>query len=150
MKRILSYILIFCILLINFSCRSTSLITKGEIGQKKTDREILILKAANKTYELRNYKLESEYIEGDIYRKTTHTRTTKGDSNFIVVILDSDYSVIPEEFPIKGVQIPDSVIEKIEYKKLNTPLTILTVTAVLIPIILIISNNNWSWSSPFR
>lgn len=134
------------ILFIIVSCKTSQVITKYEIPQKTIDRRILTLETTKKTYELHNYNLHEEYIAGDIYSK----HNLENNESFIVVFLNSAYLIPSEEFLIKDVEIPNSMIDRIIYKHPNVPLTILTVTGVSLIVGIVVFaltfeiNLNWS------
>lgn len=120
MKKILSFLLSFCILVAQFGCSTFKTIPQQEASITATQKHYLILHAPGNRYQLSHYRFTDAGLEG-------HLEPFEGGNlNTFHVFTDMRFSHPGSSVKVPVV-IPNSHIQKVKYARHSTLKTILFV-----------------------
>lgn len=125
MKKFISILLCYCILMLPTGCRSSKLLTSDEAETKKGTQNYLILHTPNRDYKIFNYKFAKDSIEGDL------RIFSPGKSKTINLYTKMIFNIKLDRNSSEFVRISKSDITKITYKEFSAGNTIIAVVGVL-------------------
>jgi len=145
MKKIVSILLVFCILSFSPGCQSAKLLSMDEASTMSTDKKYIVLHTPKRVYKLVDYKFTNDSVEGNLMKFSG--KNTYAINIYTIFILD--YKLENEER--QYIKLPKSVIEKITYAKDSPEKTILAVLGGIGVIVLIgvIAVNNMTIDAGF-
>lgn len=135
MKKILSFLLAFSILVGHFGCSTFKTVPKQEAAMTVSKKNFLIVHAPGMRYELSNYQFTDTGLKGDL--KTFEG----GNLNTMHVFTDMHFSLPGHSMAMLPVFIPQDHIQKIKYARPSTLKTILFVGGILAVITLVGMNS---------
>ena len=132
MKKLTTYILIFCVLNISFnSCVTSSLISVEEINEMANNK-FLIIHTPQKNYKLVDYIFTDHKLEGKLEILTKY----KGFNIHVYTL--RNFNIKLDKNSSEYVEVLESEISKITYKKEKVGLTILVAASSMLGIIILI------------
>jgi hypothetical protein len=142
MKKFISILLCYCILMLPIGCNSTKLITSDEAETKKGTQNYLILHTPERNYKIFNYKFTKDSIEGDL------RIFSAGKSKTINLYTEMNFNINLSRNSSEFVSISKSDISKITYMEFSSGNTILGIVGVLgvLVVIAAIAASNMSFN----
>ena len=125
MKKFISILLCYCILILPTGCNSTKLITADEAETKQGTQNYLILHTPNRNYTIFNYKFTKDSIEGDL------RIISPGKSKTINLYTKMIFNIKLNRNSSEFVRLSKSDITKVTYKEFSAGNTIIAVVGVL-------------------
>lgn len=138
MKKFISILLCYCILILPTGCHTSKLLTADEAETKMGTQNYLILHTPNRNYKIFNYKFTKDSIEGDL------RIISPGKSKTINLYTEMNFDIKLSRDSSKFVSISKSNISKITYMEFssgNTILAVIGILGVLVGIAAIAANN---------
>ena len=138
MKKFISILLCYCILILPTGCHTSKLLTADEAETKRGTQNYLILHTPNRNYKIFNYKFTKDSIEGDL------RIISPGKSKTINLYTEMNFDIKLSRDSSKFVNISKSNISKITYMEFssgNTILAVIGILGVLVGIVAIAANN---------
>jgi len=119
MKKFVSILLCYCILMLPTGCRSSKLLTTDEAATMKETQNYLVLHTPLRNYKIYNYKFTNDSIEGNL--RVISPSKSKTINVYIKFNFDVNLKSNSSEF----VRISKSDITKITYRKFSAEKTII-------------------------
>lgn len=142
MKKIISILLCYCILMLPSGCRSSKPLTADDAATMKRIRNFLVLHTPTRTYKMYDYKFTTDSIEGNlrIYPPGQMTNT-------INIYTEMNFELKLDRNSSKYTRLSKNDITKITYKKFSLENTILLTLGVFgsIAILAVIVANSMSF-----
>lgn len=145
MKKFVSILLCYCILMLPTGCRSSKLLTTDEAATMKEAQNYLVLHTPLRNYKIYNYKFTNDSIEGDL------RAISPSKSKTINLYTEFNFDINLNRNSSKFVRLSKSDITKITYKEFSTEKTILAVVGGLgiLVILAVIVANSMSFNMDF-
>ena len=125
MKKFVSILLCYCILILPTGCHTSKLLTADEAEAKTGTQNYLILHTPNRKYKIFNYKFTKDSIEGDL------RIFSPGKSKTINLYTEMNFDIKLSRDSSEFVSISKSNISKITYMEFSSGNTILAVIGIL-------------------
>ncbi|BBE18970.1 hypothetical protein AQPE_3143 [Aquipluma nitroreducens] len=125
MKKFISILLCYCILILPTGCHTSKLLTADEAEAKTGTQNYLILHTPNRNYKIFNYKFTKDSIEGDL------RILSPGKSKTINLYTEMNFDIKLSRDSSEFVRISKADITKITYKEFSMQNTIIAVVGVL-------------------
>lgn len=138
MKKFISILLCYCILILPTGCHTSKFLTADEAETKMGAQNYLILHTPNRNYKIFNYKFTKDSIEGDL------RIISPGKSKTINLYTEMNFDIKLSRDSSRFVSISKSSISKITYMEFssgNTILAVIGILGVLVGIAAIAANN---------
>lgn len=138
MKKFISILMCYCILILPTGCHTSKLLTADEAETKAETQNYLILHTPNRNYKLFNYRFIKDSIEGDL------RIISPGKSKTINLYTEMNFDIKLSRDSSRFVSISKSSISKITYMEFssgNTILAVIGILGVLVGIAAIAANN---------
>ncbi len=121
MKKFVSILLCYCILMLPTGCRSSKLLTTDQAETMKGTQNYLVLHTPLRNYKIYNYKFTKDSIEGDL------RIISPSKSKTINLYTELNFEIRLNSNSTEFVRLSKSDITKVTYKKFSTKKTILVV-----------------------
>ena len=138
MKKFVSILLCYCILMLPTGCRSSKLLTTDQAETVKGAQNYLVLHTPLRNYKIYNYKFTKDSIEGDL--RIISTSKSKTINLYTELNFDIKLSSNSTEF----VRLSKSDITKVMYTKFsakNTTLAVIGGLGILAILAAIVANS---------
>lgn len=114
MKRIISLLIVFCLLNFSFGCSSTKVYTIKDLRRNIKSNSYLILHTPSTKYKLTNYKFEDEKLVGDLMKFKSKNGT------YYHVYTAADFWGELNENASFNIQLPADHISEIKQRTTNS------------------------------
>lgn len=121
MKKFVSILLCYCILMLPTGCRSSKLLTTDQAETMKGTQNYLVLHTPLRNYKIYNYKFTKDSIEGDL------RIISPSKSKTINLYTELNFEIRLNSNSTEFVRLSKSDITKVTYKKFSIKKTILVV-----------------------
>ena len=128
MRRIISLLIVFCLLNFSFGCSSPKVFTVNDIKRQSNSDSYLILHTPYTRYKLTNYKFKDEKLEGDLMKFKLKNGT------YYHVYTEADSWRKLDKNQSLNIQLPIDSIYNIEQRTTNSLRTGLIIFGVVLVI----------------
>jgi len=142
MKKVISILLCYCILILPAGCRSSRLLTTDEAETMKGAQNYLLIHTPTRTFKIYNYKFINDSIEGDLLiNSPTNAHTISLYTN---LNLDIKTNIRSSKF----IRLSKSDITKITYSEFSIENTLLLTVGIfgILAILAVIVGNSMSFN----
>ncbi len=138
MKKVVSILLCYCILMLPTGCRSSKLLSKDEATTMGKGQKYLVLHTTKERFKIYNYKFTNDSIKGDLRKFSGNIKNT------INVYTDFIFDIKLDNVSSQYIKLARSDIRKMTYVKFsagNTILAVLGGVGIIAIIAVIVANS---------